>query len=405
MRTETEAGAGVDRSSPAGPGVGFGLGRGAGGDSGTGARFPSDMNRRLGTLLFLAGIPVIALLVGVAWHIEYDFSLWDGVVVALLWAGVSAFVRTSAATATLRRSDGWITVRAGWFARPGQTRLDAQGEILLDMTEGRKGVQVWRVGMKRGDAYEEIAHNQGGQLAMRNLAEWICKASGLALLDGSDEPAIRLEASDLDLPFRERAQKYPLHDRSQEAALRVFGVDIDADAHRSTAFSWHCSNRWTRGAAVLLTAGLLALYVVPEDGEAFYGVHGWPGIVAILGGGVLLMALTRATRTRLVLGAGQVGHGEISLVRTILRVPLWRTSVPTPEVEDVRVVGGWVAVISDRKILRFRTFVSGEADHANARWLANEIRSYLMGRSGAQLQPSLPPSPSQESAEAMQSGR
>ena len=42
-----------------------------------------------------------------------------------------------------------------------------------------------------------------------------------------------------------------------------------------------------------------------------------------------------------------------------------------------------VALISDRRILRFRTRRPGQAEDANARWLANEIRSYLLGRASS----------------------
>lgn len=345
-------------------------------------RFASEANQKLGRRLAGVGLVVTGVVAALLWYYpEWDFlSAWA--MLFLPW-----LLCTSLLTATRARADVTdeaFVVKTSLTSKPRTVAYDASCEIELDEKESADGKKsTWHVRCKKGESLEEIAQMTDGQLPMRNLAEALCKMTGLAMIDASSDPVIRLEAGDLDLPFRERTKKYRQYD-FREMGARTFGVDIDSPGQGLTRFSWHyMTGPAIRMVAIATVVLAIVFYVIDVEWGFPSHVYEWVGFSGIFGAGGIAMLCLGFLQTRLVLGPK-----EMALIHMVGSLRVWKNCVATGEVEDVRVIHRSVAVISDRAILRFRTRRSGQADDANARWLANEIRSYLLGRApGADLQP------------------
>lgn len=272
-------------------------------------------------------------------------------------------------------------------SQSGRVRLSS--EVTTYQTRnGTRKVEYWKVNLAvdPGDHGCPLGSFKGSNalLYARRLAEQEARTLHLPLEDTTPEGgAVVIAPEDLDLPFSQRARKYPHLLETTNVPASPTGIRENAARAGARVFSWGMLTWGTAKSTALVLALALGASFVPgrhsstsiftdcqrSGNYTFYVVL--PVVAAVA---LLFMA---CWRTRLTLATDGV-----RLTYLVAGIPVRARSLSPHEIEQVETHRGTtqpvLLVVADRAILRARTWYLGRPDAQNAAWLSHHVSSYLM---------------------------
>ncbi|MBM3460965.1 MAG: hypothetical protein FJX76_02585 [Armatimonadetes bacterium] len=342
----------------------------------------SPKNHRLGRLLFVASVFLTPLFTYVVYAMEHEESPHSAIVfkvgVAIGLLAIALGFRKERLVIT---SDS-VSFKPWLFAKPVRYAIPAEAGIALRSRENELHKIFWRAAIAQGDNEQVLVERENAQFEMRNTVEAICKASGRPMLDESEpNRPVEMAAADLDLPLAERLEKYAALRQRKVKMPRLSGIEEEVLPNGDRRFSWYLATRRLVGWLAAITVMFIALYFVPgETSHSFYDQYGWDGFlpyvewVVLIGGAFIVLGLGGQERVTF-------DSGHIAVSYNAFGLPIWRSTLPASEIEDIRTLGSpSVKIISDRKIITARTFHFTDLDRGCARWLAYELQRTLRWR-------------------------
>lgn len=361
------------------------------GDS-TELSIPTDANRDIGVfLLFLsvfAVVPLYALTMRLVFETtEYD---WNKGLLLALGMGLIGVVLILFSRKKITVSQTNITVKDGLF-RPGMrfgwSEQPAVRLYSIEEERGGRQVEVWLVNLVDGKNQYTLDQRVGQQMASRTLAEMVAKTINCPVIEKAGGKDVRIERSELDLPFVERVHRHPI----------LLGQEVDKPsdcAVKETLSSERQEFHWRLWSAQLVlqvgvlfavlfgfsllplgkstgNRSLLDLARLEKEYLYFYALAG-----------LLVIALVMLAGYRVLLVADRQ---QVSVRATVFGVPVRSQSIPVTELEDIAVrnsaQGAFLQFISDALIITQRL-----DDLEAGRWVASLTRRfYAKVRPGADL--------------------
>lgn len=346
---------------------------------------PTTANRDQGVFLVCLGFAAypacwlaLQLFGWFSGHRWDELGIWSGSVLVLLGMYLLFSSRKTVQVAqeciTLQDGIGRPVVHIRW-------KGEASVKLRAVPTEERgRLTEFWEIHLQSGKEEYTVDRRINHQLETRAAAEAIAKALGIPLIDttGDGEP-ITIQAADMDLPFRQRAAKYPQLlgrpvNRPPATAVQVESVD------GATMFTWGVG---TTGIVTdVLSVGalflLFAVYPFPgsQHGENLLSValssgnyFGFIAMGAVLGIAILLVL---GLRYHLTVDATTARFQEFWW-----GIPITSTSMPLKFVEEIYlhagVRGREIQLLGDARGIIFRV-----SEQETARWLVSEIRRSVM---------------------------
>lgn len=313
--------------------------------------------------------------------VDWRIGLSLGLVVAAVGLALMAFTRATYRVVK-EGAGGYIEVRDGLlrggvrYAFAGTPEIRLQGVESENVGDNRC---VWQVTLVDGKYHYLLDSRVERQTESRGLAEFLCKTIECPFILHLHNRTIKIAHEDLDLPFYERAQRYPelLGKRVDPEDAR--GVTVrDLDGGTGREYSWG-----VLGAGILVnTVGVffavLLFGLLPVFGDV--GDHYSLLETARSSGNYIFFVGTLALG--LVIVAVQCGYSGRVSVRgeavigciSIWGIKTWLRSIPIECLEEVsvraRTSGASLVLISDDMVAAVRmggmmsaNFVCGDLGH------------------------------------------
>ncbi|MBM3464802.1 MAG: hypothetical protein FJX76_22115 [Armatimonadetes bacterium] len=362
---------------------------------------PTDANRNLGVFFIFIGITA-------SFPLWYLWCVWFGrlprgandwypaVVMASVFVLIGYILAVHSRKKITVTADA-IRVKDGMFRH--QLRFTWNGPPLIklqhiDSEQIDRPRVKWLVKLVNERYEYTIDERVNQQLQSRALAEALAKTLGCPLQEKLDDGTqLSIAASDLDIPFRERVEKYP----------NLLGTAIDAPvstAVKVTRENGAARYEWgvaTTGAIVdVLVVGLVFVLMsaIPPSAErpsileTARGTGDFTLYFWLAGVVVLFLAVISGFRVLLSLAPDRV-----SLRETLWGIPISIRRIAAERVEEIQlnrtVRGPIVQIVSDEALIQFRV-----SDLDTAAWLTYEIRCHLAGeRPTTRLESAAAPTP------------
>jgi hypothetical protein len=344
---------------------------------------PSETHRDLGIfLIFFAvfGIFPLQYIAGKFVELPWDNLRPAALLTALmLLAGFYLIFKTRKKIVVTAES---LSMKDGFFIKPLTFRWKSSPSIRLGRIEAiRRSVPVedWLVFLVDGRHQYLVERSIYHQLEMRALAEEMAKFLCVPLVDASGEEGdMIIECADLDLPYRERVQKYPhmIGPRLPRPALIRMK---ESDFQGGREYSWGIATAGFLMEILMASIFILLLTFVPwlEEGGSFYAwcsqrgyffFYEWFAVVM-----TVIIIIVAGYRVRF-----RVNGEAVELIENFWKIPFSMKRISVKRVEEVRyylgIRGPVFQVISDNSILSFRL-----PDKERARWLTSEVRHLVAG--------------------------
>lgn len=346
---------------------------------------PTDANRNLGIFLIFVGLtgsgPLWYLWCVWFGHMPRSIHGWYP---AFLMAGVLVllgYLLAAHSHKTIAVAADCVRVWDGLFRKPLRFTWDGTPAIRLQQLENelsaRPRVQ-WITRLVSGRYEFTLDERRAQQLQSRALAEALARALSCPLLEKApDGTPMTIQAQDLDLPFHERARRYPnlLGPAVEPPAPLPVRIVRSSDVVR---YRWSVATTGLVRDVAILAALILVVTAIPPSAtqpslletsraSGDFRIYVWLG--AVLSTFLLIVA---GFRVSLTLAPDRVGTRE-----SLWGIPVGARSIPIGVVEEVQlyrsVRGSTVQVISDAQMFQFRV-----SDPETAAWLTYEIRRHLM---------------------------
>lgn len=361
------------------------------GDS-TEISIPTDANRDVGVfLLFLAVfavLPIYALSMRLVFETtEYDWNVGGllALGIGLLGASLVLFShkKISVSQTNITVKDGLFKARMrfGWSEEPA-VRLYS-----IEEDRGGRQVEVWLVNLVDGKNQYTLDQRVGQQMASRTLAEMVAKTINCPVIEKVGGKDVRIERSELDLPFVERVHRHPV----------LLGPEVDKPGECAVEESLSGERlefRWRLWSAQLVCqvgvffAILFGFSLLPLGKST--GNRSLLDLARLDGEYLYFYALAALFAIALVMLAGYLvvlvaDRQQVSVRASVFGVPVRGQNIPVTELEDIAVrnsaQGAFLQFISDALIITQRL-----DDLEAGRWVASLTRRfYAEKRSGADL--------------------
>jgi hypothetical protein len=277
---------------------------------------------------------------------------------------------------------GHLTVKESLFARPMHIEWSGEAFVrlqhLIDERKNRAGV-LWLVKLGHERSEYTVDEREDQQVEARGIAETIAKTLRCPLIakDDSNQDVV-IASTDLDLPFRQRVQKYPAlmgKIAPQPAAVPVEISGSGTERH----YRWGVRSSGLILDILVLTGIFIILSMLPlgndrpsayESAVVLHNYTVYLAGAAIVG---LFLLLAAGVSMRLDIDARAA-----TLTEKMWGLPFTSKTIPLTEIEEINLYltmrGPVVQLVSDRNVLEFRV-----SDAAVAAWLTSDIRAFLGG--------------------------
>ncbi len=345
---------------------------------------PSDVNRDLAIFLIFLGIvgavPTFYIINKLFIHAyNFDWRLGGFIGLGLVVVGLILLFGTRK---SFRLGGGELRLRDGMFRRPLIYHWHEAPRIRMRTVEEErsgKPTDVFEVHLVDGRYNYLLDRRPGKQMDSRILAEILAKAIGCPIVEKSRETGdLVLQAEELDLPYAERAARYPvlLGTPPDEKVPSTIGVRSEG---ADKILTWRSFNR-NLFSEVLVGFGLvLAAEFLPFKSGAegvpprsFFDImhanNDYKPLFIQCGLLVLFLLFLAGLRHEFWLKADKVVWRQL-----LWGLPTRQVSIPTRHLEQISVRessrGYFLQLISDETIITRRL-----GDEDTARWLARTIR-------------------------------
>jgi len=352
---------------------------------------PSGTNRDLG--LFIISIAIIAIypvyyLANQAMgeervppeygiYLTAAFILWG---VWLIYSCRRSF-RIQNRNRTMQITDGWLNkgFTLHWDSLPAVKLTTFKDQMAA------RPIEYWLVNLVDGKKEFALARTVRNFIEIRALAEAISRTLQCPLVDATyTEGPIQVDAQDINLPFRQRAQRYPA----------MLGPDIPRPASTGVKMTDAAGQRrfqWGVGSTgfMLEIIGVAALAIIlsflpiipglPSLARKSMQVGNFFFYQAMLVLIVLMVTAVAGFKATLVLESKGLTFSE-----DLWGLILLRKRILWDELEEIRmhqgIRGPEVHFIADETGIFFRM-----ADADSARWITSEVRHYLLDEGAATI--------------------
>ncbi|MCR5662660.1 MAG: hypothetical protein K6G50_11135 [bacterium] len=178
----------------------------------------SHADRDFGIFLIFTGlvgsVPLYYLYIAIFTKSQtFDWRVGASFGLAVAFAGLMMIILSQKRfTVSAGENGGHIKVRDGFFGRTVQYKYGSEPQIYLQVAQSQSGndSELWQVSLAVGKCRYLIDSRSGRLQASRGIAEFLAKSIVCPLVVHPDiEGPLELDPHDLDLPFAERAAKYP----------------------------------------------------------------------------------------------------------------------------------------------------------------------------------------------------
>jgi len=343
----------------------------------------TDINFNLGVFFVFCGIvasvPIYYLYLIAAGlpKDNFDTGYMIGILLTLIGLYLMIFTKK-----LIIIDDKIITIKNGILRRPliyGYDRKNCFVKLKYDdVVDKNIPREFWQVLLVNNRKEYFIDKRMNSQLELRQIAEAMAKSIGCSMLDTTfSEGDVMISSSDLDLPFKERVEKYP-----QLAGKPIekpgFTLLSVSDTSNGKIFQWGVASSKLLLEILIPSAILLIISFIPFKGwgSSFYKqcliageFFAYKAFFYIIGFIIVFLAGYRAKL--------KLENEKIVFSEYIWNVKFRSKFIPVEHVEEVNVVsnlrGVSVQIISNTKIINMRLF-----NMENASWLAWIIRYYLL---------------------------
>lgn len=281
---------------------------------------------------------------------------------------------------------GHIKVRDGFFGRAVKYRYEKEPQICLQAAQNQSGKdpELWQVSLAQGKCRYLIDSRTERLQVSRGIAEFLAKSINCPLVMYPDvEGPLELDPRDLDLPFAERAAKYPRLLGAPPARPEKCPIKIEErNGGTDRLYSWGLAASGIISEVlccfiVAAVLGLLPFFGSPgnhyslltqakEDGNYYYFI----GVAVFF---VLVMLIISGWRAQI-----EISQGRVSTRKSVWGIGYSSCSILRERLEEISSVskasGSAVRLISDDLVCDMRL-----GDASLAEYAAREIRHSLAG--------------------------
>ncbi len=332
--------------------------------------------------LYYLYIAIIARSQAFDWRVGASFGL------AVAFAGFMLIVLSQKRFAVAAgENEGHIKVRDGFFGKAVKYKYGKEPQIHLQAAQSQSGqvAELWQVSLAEGKCRYLIDSRSDSLQASRGIAEFLAKSINCSLVVHPDiEGPLELDPKDLDLPFAERAAKYPRllgkpPVRPENCPIKI--EDLNGGTERCYSWGLGASGMISEILGLFIIAaitGVLPVFGNPgshysllsqarADGNYFYFI----GIAAFF---VFVMLAVSGWKAEIVLT-----QGRVNARKSVWGIGYNSSSILREHLEEISSVskasGAAVRLISDDLVCDMRLGASSLAEYA-----ARDIRYYLSGR-------------------------